>query len=99
MCNATVLRSVGVCVCVRALFQYNSMGDFVISRLPLLALRFDHMRVELCDNNGDVVAVHAGQLLGQRQHFGQPLVVDGAKLVISHRVAHQVRRRILVLKR
>lgn len=55
VCNSTVLRSVGVCVCVL----------FSISGLPILALRSDHVRVELCNNYGDVIAVHASQLFGQ----------------------------------
>lgn len=68
------------------------------SGLALLPLCSDHMWVELGDDDGDVVAVHASQFLGQRQHFGEPLVVDGAKLVVAHRVANQVGRRVLVLK-
>lgn len=62
LCVTTVLASVGthVCVCVYS---------FSISGLLILALRSDHMRVELCNNYGDVIAVHASQLFGQRQHF------------------------------
>lgn len=68
------------------------------SGLALLPLRSDHVWVELADDDGDVIAVHASQFLGQRQHLGEPLVVDGAKLIVAHRVAHQVGRRVLVFK-
>lgn len=57
-----------------------------------------HVGVELGDDNGDVIAVHARQLLRQRQHFGQPLMIHRTKLVVSHCVTHQVCRHILVLE-
>lgn len=70
----------------------------ISSELSFLPLRSDHVRIELGDDDGDVVAVHAGQLLGQREHLGQPLVVHRAKLAVPHGVPHQVGRCVLVLE-
>lgn len=74
-------------------------GHLCSSGLVLLSLRSDHVRIELSDDDGDVIAVHASQLLRQRQHLGEPLVVHRAELVVSHRVPHQVRGGVVVLER
>lgn len=90
VCRSTVLRCEHV-------YKTNE-GLLYSSGLSFLPLCSNHMRVELSDDDGDVITVHASQLLGQRQHFWQPLVVDCAKLVISDGVAHQVGRRVLILE-
>lgn len=74
------------------------MNKIVNVCLLFVPPRSDHMRVELGDDDGDVVAVHAGQLLGQRQHLGEPLVVHRAELVVAHGVPHQVGGCVLVLE-
>lgn len=54
------------CLCRSAVLRFKCVCG---SGLPVRSMCSDHMRVELSDDNGDVVAVHACQLLGQRQHF------------------------------
>lgn len=82
-----------LCVCVISVTWLMSS-----SWLAFLSLCSNHMRVKLRDDDGDVIAVHASQLLGQWQHLWQPLVVHCAKLVVSHRVAHQVGGGVLIFE-